>query len=117
MIVYELESENLTELGGPMGTERTLTNGRKLFQSAQSAKKYAEGDYKTVLQWYDQAIAYTRSRDKSLLSTEQLRLEKRCLADTLNTEEQIEWKREGRGWSSQDLSFVMYHVRRVQIRK
>jgi hypothetical protein len=44
--VYELVSENLTELGGPMGSEHTWTNWRKLFRDVLSAKAYAEKDYK-----------------------------------------------------------------------
>jgi hypothetical protein len=43
--MYELESENLTHLGGPMGTEYTYTNWRKFFSSIKEAKDYAKKDY------------------------------------------------------------------------
>ena len=42
----ELVSENLSHLGGPMGSEYTTTNFRKFFKSVDEAKKYAEKDYK-----------------------------------------------------------------------
>lgn len=46
MTFYTLISENLTGLGGPMGSERTTTNWRKHFRSEENAKKYAEEDYR-----------------------------------------------------------------------
>lgn len=45
-IFYELVSENLTNLGGPMGMEYTFDNWRKSFSSLEKAKSYAEKDYK-----------------------------------------------------------------------
>jgi len=47
MTIYQLTSENLTNLGGPMGSEYTYPNWSKLFESVEGAKKYAETDYKT----------------------------------------------------------------------
>lgn len=49
--MYELESENLTGLGGPMGTERTWTNWRKFFSTVEAAKEFAEKDYKRPINW------------------------------------------------------------------
>lgn len=44
--MYELESENLTSLGGPMGTEETWVNWRKFYHTIGAAKAAAEKDYK-----------------------------------------------------------------------
>ena len=44
-IVYEAVSENLTNLGGPMGTKSTSTNWTKLFSDPDDAKEYAMKDY------------------------------------------------------------------------
>ncbi len=43
--MYELRSENLTHLGGPMGSEYTYDNWRKHFTKIEFAKEYAEKDY------------------------------------------------------------------------
>jgi len=53
MIVYKLVSENLTQLGGRMGTERTSTNFTKIFSTVDGAKKYAEKDYGNKIEWKD----------------------------------------------------------------
>jgi hypothetical protein len=45
MTIYKLESENLTGLGGPMGTEHTWINWTRYFDSMQKAKQAAEKDY------------------------------------------------------------------------
>ena len=84
--VYELESENLTGLGGPMGTERTTINWSKLYYDVASAKEAAEKDYK-----------------------------KRCQCGELPPDE-IVWTYENRYWHSQDLRFVMYNIRRKKVR-
>lgn len=42
LVVYQLTSENLTGLGGPMGTEHTWANWRVFFRDIKSAKEYAE---------------------------------------------------------------------------
>ena len=44
-MLYELVSENLTGLGGPMGTEHTWENWRKHFDDLDKAKDYAQRDY------------------------------------------------------------------------
>jgi hypothetical protein len=56
--MYELASENLTHLGGPMGSDYTYDNWRKFFTTIELAKKYAEKDYKKnkgieVIEWID----------------------------------------------------------------
>ena len=81
MKFYELESENLSGLGGAMGTEKTTINWTKLFRSEKKAKLYAEKDY-----------------EKQRNSEE--------------TPDPIVWtENEDGSFSTQDLSFVMYHVR------
>lgn len=56
MIIYELVSEDLTHLGGRMGTEYTTENWHYLFETIGAAKAYAEKDYRyqkeTPIQWY-----------------------------------------------------------------
>ena len=49
--MYELVSENLSGLGGPMGTERTWTNWRKFFKTVKAAKNAAESDYGKPIEW------------------------------------------------------------------
>jgi hypothetical protein len=44
--MYELVSENLSGLGGPMGTEETWDNWRKFYDTIDAAKIAAEKDYK-----------------------------------------------------------------------
>jgi len=43
--MFQLVSENLTGLGGPMGTERTWTNWEKFFNNMDAAKEFAQKDY------------------------------------------------------------------------
>lgn len=50
--IYQLKSENLTHLGGKMGTEYTYDNFTEYFYSKKAAKKRAEGDYKKPLKWF-----------------------------------------------------------------
>lgn len=45
MKIYQLTSENLQGLGGPMGTEKTTVNWVKPFESLETAQAYAENDY------------------------------------------------------------------------
>ena len=49
--MYKLVSENLTNLGGPMGTEYTFDNWVKYFHSIKNAKKHAENDYGEKIDW------------------------------------------------------------------
>lgn len=75
--MYELESENLTHLGGLMGTEYTFPNWRKFFSTPELAKAAAEKDYGKPLKW-------------------------------LKTK---------KGWRTEDLRYVMYHIRKVEVEK
>lgn len=43
--LYELVSENLTGLGGPMDSEHTWTNWRKYCKDIKQAKELAQKDY------------------------------------------------------------------------
>ena len=52
--VFELTSENLTNLGGPMGSEYTYDNWRKHFNTIEKAKAYAEKDYGKTLKWIEE---------------------------------------------------------------
>ncbi len=49
--VYELSSENLSGLGGQMGSESSYMNWIKFFYSIDSAKQYAEADCGVSIQW------------------------------------------------------------------
>ncbi len=62
--MFELRSENLTQLGGRMGTERTFDNWRKFFETLDEAKNFAEKDFGSKLTWLERA--------KSIYSTEDL---------------------------------------------
>lgn len=46
--MYQLISEDLTHLGGPMGSEYTTTNYRKFFNKLSIAKAFAEIEYQKV---------------------------------------------------------------------
>jgi hypothetical protein len=76
--IYMLESEDLTHLGGPMGSEYTTTNFRKYFSSVKKAKEYAEQDYKrnvnvterhSEIEWkkWNSKTGYTNSGDLSFV--------------------------------------------------
>lgn len=49
--MFCLESEDLTGLGGPMGTEQTSTNFRLYFKTLEDAKAHAEKNYKATIKW------------------------------------------------------------------
>jgi len=53
MIVFKLTVENLSGLGGRMGTESTSIDKVKLFSTVNGAKKYAEKDYGDKIEWKD----------------------------------------------------------------
>lgn len=55
-------SENLTNLGGPMGTERTYPNWRKYFNTAEAALDYCAEEYGEPLTWINTANGF-RSPD------------------------------------------------------
>jgi len=50
--MFELRSENLTGLGGRMGSEHTWTNFRKFYSTAELAIEAAEKDYGNKIKWY-----------------------------------------------------------------
>ena len=82
--IYELVSENLTELGGLMGTERTHRNWIKHFSgdsAVRKAKRAANEDYSTY-----------RPDAKAL-----------------------KWFKTKEGFRTDDLSFVMYHINKLEI--
>ena len=68
-VAYALHSENLTHLGGPMGTEYTYDNWIKYFDSIEKAKAYALNDYrketqsKDKLKWIDNGHGGVRTED------------------------------------------------------
>jgi len=80
MPIYRLVSENLTGLGGPMGTERTWTNWTKYCKTIEQAQKIAEKDY-------------NKSRGP------------------------IKWIKEKDGYRTEDLGYVMYHIKKIKIEK
>jgi hypothetical protein len=83
--VFQLESENLSHLGGPMGSEYTTTNYTKPFASLVDAKAYAEKDY-------------VRQTGKNA------------------AERPLVWVRENSRYvRTEDMGFVMYHVRRTSV--
>lgn len=47
MKIYELENEDITNVGGPMGhpNTRSFTRWTKMFKSLKKAKAYAEADF------------------------------------------------------------------------
>ena len=50
--MYELVSENLSNMGGPMGSEdTTTTNFRKLYKKITAARTAAEKDFGSKLKW------------------------------------------------------------------
>ena len=51
VLVYELISENLTGLGGPMGSEKVFNNFSKIFSFIGNCKAEAEKDYGTKINW------------------------------------------------------------------
>lgn len=51
MNIYCLTSTNLTGLGGPMGSERTVTNYIRYFSKKEYAQAYAEKEYGKKITW------------------------------------------------------------------
>jgi len=86
-MVYELVIEDLTGLGGPMGTEVVRTIGRELFTSVGAAKEYAEKHYAGQLK-----NAYS------------------------HVPREIHWKTRKNYWTSGDMYFIMYNIRAVKPR-
>lgn len=61
--IYSLTAEDLTNLGGPMGTEYTETMWIKYFTSKEKAKKYAEKHFKGSLKWIKNEDGGVRTPD------------------------------------------------------
>ena len=51
MTIYKLVSENLTSLGGPMGTENVTDNFVRFFDSIDKAKSAAVKDFGDDIKW------------------------------------------------------------------
>ena len=49
--MYQIISENLTNLGGPMGSEYTTNNWIKHAKSLKKAKKFCEKDCGEKIKW------------------------------------------------------------------
>jgi hypothetical protein len=84
--VYEAISEDLTNLGGPMGTESVSDNWRKLFDSVEKAKEYCEKDYAKI----------TKGAHPTRVS-------------------KIKWSKRKEGFQTQDLLFVMYYITKKKV--
>jgi hypothetical protein len=70
MNFYELVCEDYTQLGGPMGTERTSVIFARFFGTEKRAKKIAEEDHerrdnRTVIEWRKDSRGSTYSGDLS----------------------------------------------------
>lgn len=76
MEIYEAEAEDLTHLGGPMGTEYTTGYYLGLFGSEALAKGAAQKHW-------------TGNKQKGTLK----------------------WLKEGKSWRTEDLGWIMYHVK------
>jgi len=65
MKIFRLISKNLTHLGGPMGSEYTYNNFTKSFATLESAKSFAEDDYKgeETIKWSHPNDTVWRSQD------------------------------------------------------
>lgn len=66
--VFELESENLSNVGGPMGNNSSSTNWTRLFYDKEKAKMFAELDYKKnngkeKIEWANDRSGGCRSQD------------------------------------------------------
>ena len=87
--MYVLISENLTGLGGPMGTEETWENWRRHFKRPESAKEAAQKD------WEKQTSG-------------------KVLAEH-HLPKELVWIKEGSGFRTEDLHWVMYHIRKIRV--
>ena len=60
MNIYSLMSENLTNLGGSMGSEYTYPNFTKYFSSVEFAKEFAEKDYNKAFKVKGKKIKWSK---------------------------------------------------------
>lgn len=51
--MFKLTSQNLRELGGPMGSERVTINYVRIYNRATTAISVAEGDYGQEIKWIE----------------------------------------------------------------
>lgn len=51
MKVYELTKEDWSGVGGPMGTQDTYVDWRRLFATRKAARKYAQEDNHWPINW------------------------------------------------------------------
>lgn len=63
MKFYTLVNEDLTHLGGPMGSEYTTTRWEKYFETLTKAQAYAEKDYGKLITWVRVNRKKVRSHD------------------------------------------------------
>ena len=88
MNIVRLKAEDLTGLGGPMGTESTETMFEEFFYDAAAAREFAYKDYKT-----------------------------RCKGEYRDKNASFKFKKEGRNWSSPDLGFIQYTIEPIKVRE
>lgn len=70
--MYELIKENLSGLGGPMGSEHTSIDWKKHFETAEDAMEYAENDSTDFLGNANEVTWRSRDRYKTVLSSQDL---------------------------------------------
>jgi hypothetical protein len=116
--VYSLTSEDLSNLGGPMGCEHTSTNFIKYFKDVEKAKKYAFKDYmKTIInrRYRDGSDRSSSSDDPQDEKSEKIRaLENKMEIEKAKKE--FKWRRDGSGWTTGDLNFVMYDIQKLMVK-
>lgn len=110
--IYKLISENLTNLGGPMGSEYTYNNFVKYFDSIKKAKEYAEKDYGKAIPWMDKETEERTIAGNIVLEPGDIIIvkdkdgnEKEITSNFHNTENIY----------SGDLSYVMYHIKPIEV--
>jgi hypothetical protein len=89
MKFYQLISENLTELGGPMGTERTHNNYIRHFKD----------DYLNTNFGIQVVLGSALRKAKNFAEHEYGK--------------KIEWVKTKEGWRSPDLLHVMFHINEI----
>lgn len=101
--MYVLTSTNLTQLGGPMGSERTTTNWRRYFVHRYNAEAIAQNDYRDHL--IASYVRYRRGRGESEAVARAA-----AEAETNEKMEKFKWINERGYWRTPDLGFVMYSI-------
>lgn len=62
--IFELKSENLTNVGNAMGSAYSYENWHKPFKKIEDAKDFAEKDYGKPLEWITEDYGF-RTKDLS----------------------------------------------------